>query len=249
MLNNMMAASYMLRGLRLITKSGLRRFVVMPLLINIIIFTGTIWLGGHYFEQLMIWINQHLPSWLHWLQWLLWLVFGLFSIIIIFYTFTTFANLIAAPFNNLLAEKIELYLTGSAPPTATKWWDIIKSIPVAFLRQIKLLIYYLLRSAILWVLLIIPVVHVFAIAAWFLFTAWMASLQYLDYPMDNNQISFAQMRKLLGQKRMAAWSFGTVTMLFTMVPVLNFLAMPAAVAGATLFWVEEFKNNKEMSKQ
>ena len=140
MLNNMVAASYMLRGLQLITKPGLRRFVIMPLLINIIIFSGTIWLGGHYFEQLMTWINQHLPNWLHWLQWLLWLVFGLLSMIIIFYTFTTFANLVAAPFNNLLAEKIELYLTGIAPPTATGWWDIVKSIPVAFMRQIKLLI-------------------------------------------------------------------------------------------------------------
>ena len=66
--------------------------------------------------------------------------------------------------------------------------------------------------------------------------------------MDNNQISFAQMRKLLGQKRLSALSFGTVTMLFTMVPVLNFLAMPAAVAGATLFWVEEYKGKITISK-
>lgn len=241
MLNNVSAASYMLRGLQLITQPSLRRFVIIPFIINLLIFSGSIWLGGHYFEQLMMWINQHLPSWLHWLQWLLWIVFGLFSLIILFYTFTTLANLIAAPFNALLAEKIEIYLTGTAPPTATTWWDIMKSIPMAFMRQIKLLIYYLLRSIGLWLLLFIPVVHVFAVVAWFFFTAWMASLQYLDYPMDNNQISFAQMRKLLGQKRLSALSFGTMTMLFTMVPVLNFIAMPAAIAGATLFWVEEFK--------
>jgi len=247
MLNSITAASYMLRGLKLITEPVLRRFVIIPFIINLLIFTGIVWLSSHYLDQLMQWITQHLPGWLHWLQWLLWLLFGLVGIVVVFYSFTTFANLIAAPFNSLLAERVELYLTGHAPPTATGWWDILQAIPVALLRQIKLLIYYLLRSVVLWVLMFIPVVHIFAVVAWFLFTAWMACLQYMDYPMDNHHISIIDMRKLLAQKRVSALGFGTMTMLFTMVPVLNFFAMPAAVAGATLFWVEEFKSlgNKE----
>jgi CysZ protein len=36
-----------------------------------------------------------------------------------------------------------------------------------------------------------------------------------------------------------AWGFGGLVMLCTMIPVVNFFVMPAAVAGATLIWVRE----------
>ena len=35
-------------------------------------------------------------------------------------------------------------------------------------------------------------------------------------------------------------SFGGMTLLLTSIPFVNFLAMPAAVAGATLLWLEQF---------
>ena len=41
------------------------------------------------------------------------------------------------------------------------------------------------------------------------------------------------------QKRWQSLSFGGVVYLVLLVPVVNLLMMPAAVAGATLFWVRE----------
>lgn len=245
MLNNVTAVGYLLRGLKLITKPALRKFVIIPFIINLIIFSCAVWVGSYYFDQLIQMTNQHLPSWLQWLQWVLWLIFGLLSIVIVFYSFTIFANVIAAPFNGLLAEQIEIYLTGIAPPTPTRWQDVLKSLPIAFMRQMKLLMYYLLRSVVLWLLMFIPIINGVAIGVWFLFTAWMACLQYMDYPMDNHRISFHDMRQLLAEKRLAALSFGAMIILFTMIPILNFLVMPAGVAGATLFWVEEFKSHRK----
>ena len=113
--NPLDGAGYLLRGLGLIAKPGLRPFVLVPLAVNIVVFSLLIWLGVDQFELLM---DRFLPSsngWLAWLRWLLWPLFAIALVLIVFYTFTVIANLIAAPFNGLLAEKVERYLGGEIP--------------------------------------------------------------------------------------------------------------------------------------
>ena len=73
---------------------------------------------------------------------------------------------------------------------------------------------------------------------WFLFTAWMMAIEYGDYPMGNHDIIFKQQREKFADNRQLAFGFGTGVMLLTMIPVVNFLAMPVAVAGATRLYVE-----------
>ena len=51
--------------------------------------------------------------------------------------------------------------------------------------------------------------------------------QYIDYPADNHK------------KRWQSLGFGGIVYLVLLIPVVNLLMMPAAVAGATLFWVRE----------
>jgi len=67
---------------------------------------------------------------------------------------------------------------------------------------------------------------------------WMLALQYTDYPMGNHGLNFTEERQLLKQNKQLAWGFGAGILLITFVPVLNFLAMPAGVAGATALWVD-----------
>ncbi len=67
----------------------------------------------------------------------------------------------------------------------------------------------------------------------------MTFVQYIDYPADNNKMSWTEMMVWLRQRRWQSLSFGAVTYAALLVPVLNLLIMPAAVAGATLFWVRE----------
>ena len=76
---------------------------------------------------------------------------------------------------------------------------------------------------------------------WFAFAAWMMAIQYCDYPMDNNQVGFKQMKQLLAERRWAALGFGSLIQLGMLVPGLNLILMPSAVIGATIFWVEQYK--------
>ena len=66
-------------------------------------------------------------------------------------------------------------------------------------------------------------------------------IEYVDYPMANHLLHFSTQRRLLRSRRFLALGFGGGSLLLTMIPLLNFLAMPVSVAGATALWVGELK--------
>lgn len=106
-------------------------------------------------------------------------------------------------------------------------------------REARKLAYFAPRALALLILSFIPVVNLVAAPLWLLFGIWMMAVQYIDYPADNNKMSWSEMMAWLRQRRWQSLSFGAVTYAALLVPVLNLLIMPAAVAGATLFWVRE----------
>ncbi|MET0045681.1 MAG: sulfate transporter CysZ [Candidatus Thiodiazotropha sp. 6PLUC3] len=239
--NPVSGASYLLRGVGLLSKPGIRPFVLIPLLINVLVFSLLIWLGIDQFEQLM---NRFLPddeSWLAWLRWLLWPLFAIAIVLMVFYTFTVIANLIAAPYNGLLAEKVELYLGGELPNQTSGAKQLMREVLPSILSELRKLSYFLLRAIPLLILFLIPVINVAAPFLWLLFSAWFLALEYGDYPMANHNLSFKQQHKRLKRARMSSLAFGGGLTLMMMVPLLNFVAMPAAVAGATLFWREQLQ--------
>ena len=90
---------------------------------------------------------------------------------------------------------------------------------------------------------LIPVVNLIAPVLWVVFGSWLLSLEYFDYPMGNHDIVFAEEKRYLGERRGIALGFGGGVMVMTSIPVVNFVTMPIAVAGATLLWVEQLQNS------
>ena len=182
-----------------------------------------------------------LPNWLAWLSWLLWLLFALLAGVVVFFTFTVIANIIGSPFNGLLAEAVERLLTGQEPPASGSLAEAVRDAPRAILDELRKLGYFLLWAIPLLILFWIPGLNLAAPFLWALFSAWMLALEYGDYPMGNHAMSFGEQRRLLRGKPLLALGFGGTTLLATMVPLLNLVVMPAAVAGATKLWVEQLK--------
>ena len=237
-------AHYLFEGLRLIRAPGLRRYVVIPLLVSTLVFSGAFLALSHWLDILIKLLLDYLPSWLNWLRYLLWPVFALMGVLIVFYTFSVLTNLIAAPFNGLLAEAVEKHLTGQVVDT-DGWKTIVRDIIPSLLSELRKLLYFLLRAIPLGLLFLIPAINVAAPFIWALFSAWMLVIEYMDYPMANHLLHFSAQRKLLRQRRLLAYGFGGSSLLMTLIPVINFLAMPASVAGATALWVREFKGLEE----
>jgi len=229
--------AYLLEGVRLLRKPGLRRFVLMPLLINVLLFGGLIGLAYGWVDDSSRYLVAKLPDWLHWLSYLVIPVFVLTSLVVIFYGFSIVANLIAAPFNGMLAEAVECHLTGRR--LEGDWRQLLRDVLPSILSELRKLLYFALRALPLLVLLLVPLVNVAASVLWVLFSAWMMTVQYVDFPMANHGLFFKDQRARLRKRPLLAWSFGGLVMLATLVPVLNFFVMPAAVAGATVLWVRE----------
>ncbi|AWH89672.1 sulfate transporter CysZ [Limnobaculum parvum] len=229
---------YITQGFKLVTLPGIKRFVILPLLINILLIGGAFW---WLYSQLGEWIPtlmSYVPNWLQWLSYLLWPVSVITILLIFGYLFSTIANWIAAPFNGLLAEKLEAKLTGKPLPDTS----IIKDIPRIMKREWLKLAYYLPRALLLLVLYFIPGVgQTLFPVLWFLFSSWMLSIQYNDYPFDNHKVSFKDMKLTLSQEKVRNIQFGAVVSLFTMIPFLNLFIMPVAVCGATAMWVERYR--------
>ncbi|MEA3292677.1 MAG: sulfate transporter CysZ, partial [Pseudomonadota bacterium] len=76
-MNNFLAgARYLLRGFRLIGRRGIRRYVAIPLAINVLLFAGLLWFLGDRFGVLTDWLLGFVPEWLGWLLWLFWILFS-----------------------------------------------------------------------------------------------------------------------------------------------------------------------------
>ena len=230
---------YLGAGLRLILQPGLRLFVLLPLTINLLLFAGLIVLAVQQFEHWLNLLMPDLPAWLGFLDYLLWPLFVVLLLLILFFGFSLVANLIAAPFNSFLAEKVETVLRGRdvAPPFSGG--ELLAMVPRTLLRELRKLGYFLPRTLALLALSLIPGVNVIAAPLWLLFGVWMMAVQYIDYPADNHQMGWPEMLAWLRAKRWQCLGFGAATYAALLIPGLNILLMPAAVAGATVFWVRE----------
>ena len=51
------------------------------------------------------------------------------------------------------------------------------------------------------------------------------------------------MKNALGNQRTQSLTFGGLVTCCTFVPVINLLIMPVAVCGATVMWVENYRND------
>lgn len=232
---------YFTEGWRLISRPGIKRYVVLPLLVNVLLMGSAFW---WLFSQLGQWIPSlmsHIPSWLQWLSYLLWPLTVVTVLLVFSYLFSTITNLISAPFCGLLAEQLEKSLTGQPLPD-TGILGIVKDLPRIMSREWRKLMYYLPRALVLVLLFFVPGIgQTVAPLLWFLFSAWMLAIQYCDYPFDNHKISFADMRKALRARRADNLQFGALVSLFTMIPILNLVILPVAVCGATAMWVDHYR--------
>ncbi|EFX92460.1 putative sulfate transport protein CysZ [Actinobacillus ureae] len=233
---------YFIYGWRLMLQRKLLPFVLIPIAINSVLMIALLWFFIGNIVGWADWIVSFMPSWLDWLTIIL-VPLAVLSLIMLFYfTFTTITNFIAAPFNALLAEKVELQLTGEQLNNMTMT-EMLKDVPHMLKREWQKMMYSIPRFIALFLLSFVPVIgQTIVPVLTFVFGAWLLAIQYCDYSFDNHKISFKRMRNALGQRKILNFTFGTFVSIFTALPFVNLVVMPVAVCGATAMWVEEYRN-------
>ncbi|MGY6275138.1 sulfate transporter CysZ [Methylomonas sp. MgM2] len=224
--NPVLALSCLLQGVKLLNHPGLRKYLLIPMFINFVLYTGAFVVGYHSVSAL---IHEFIPEWLSWISWILWPLFFVSFLVIGFFTFTLIANLIAAPYYSQLSAKALQIVLGQEAPIVEQPWNKV------FLGELNRIGYLVVRTLPLLLLFLIPVVNLIAPVLWAIFAAWGFAMEYMAYPLENRGLSFSDQKQFLQQSRWGALSFGGVAGLALTLPLVNFLIGQAAVIGATIY--------------
>ena len=235
---------YLLHGAVLLPRKGIRIHLIVPLLINIVLFVAGSWL---LFSQLSGFVDGYtsgLPDWelIAGLMILIKIVIFTAAMTVVFIGVSMIALLVAAPFNAVLAKSVEKQLLGEFVNEYELSSSIMAQIPHLLMEEVRKLIYFIVRAIPLLILFVIPVINIAAPALWLLFGAWMLAITYTAYPLENHEIPFKNQHAIVKQKRWATFGFGVAVLLVTMIPIVNLVVMPAAVAGATVLYTKELKS-------
>ena len=223
------------KALRIIRRPALRRFIVLPALVSLLIIATGSWFTLGYLTTLAEAFANWLPDWLSFLDAVLAPLLYLIGILVAAWVFALLAVLISSPFLGLLSAAVERELgVGAHQSGASVWVELISSLG----REGRKLIYHLPRLLLVFVITLIPAVNVVSPLLWLLFGAWTLAVQFCDYPGENRGLPFADTLRRLKANRAAALSFGLCASLAMAIPLLNFLLIPVAVAGGTLLMRE-----------
>ncbi|MGB3622612.1 sulfate transporter CysZ [Ketobacter sp. MCCC 1A13808] len=246
--------SYVGEGFALARQPGLRPYLVVPLIMNFLLFGVSGYLVMSYaYEWIAGWgAAVDLWSWLDWLEPVIdqllgalkWVIFAVIILGLLFImgsTFTMFTHLLVSPFIGILGEKAELALHEPSYPQHTLGQIALRTIT----RECRKMLYWIVRAAglalISVILYFIPVVNAAVPVLWFLFGSWILAMQYIDVAADNNGIPFKDLLMLMQKHRTSVMAFGAVIMALTSIPIVNLFIIPVAVCGGIVFWVKKIQ--------
>jgi CysZ protein len=227
----MQGVQLFIEGARVARKPGLAKYSWLPALLSLAIIVTGVGLAFGYIGEFSSYLAALLPGWLEFLSIVLMPLIYLLTVLIGGWLFGFLAVLIASPFLGDLSIEVEATQFETAPAHDPSFLHGMVS---ALGREVRKLGYYLPRLLVVLALSLIPIVNTAAPILWFLFGAWTLAIQFCDYPTENRGQPFRNTLHLLKANRTAALGYGSCATLALAIPVVNFLAIPVAVAGGTL---------------
>ncbi len=233
--------SYPVRALNFIRKKpGLLKYVLIPFLINLIIFSLTVYFGFDLFDHLL---HIYAPSNDVWygaaLYYLAWIVAMLISAVAVFFSFTVVGNLIASPFNELLSEKAETICLGEGGTEPFRWRKFLAESWSAIAVELKKMAVFIGCMLALLLINFLPGVGtmLYAVLAPLL-TLFFLVVEYMAFVLMRKQMSFREQRQYIFQHPVMMLGFACSLFCLLAIPFVQFFCIPLAVVGATLVWCD-----------
>jgi CysZ protein len=217
---------------------GLKRFLLLPMLLDLLVFVGLYALAWDQSQEMLMQIADKGDTW-YWiaLYRALLVVVVILLLLLVGLCTALLAGVVAAPFNDLLAERT-LNIVDGEPNESFSVIRLGQDVSRSIIQQIRKLVFIVCCASVLFLLQFVPgLILVIQFFLYPLFTAFTASLEFMDYGMERRRLRFKQKRKFLMRHSGAVMGFGGSSALLLMVPVLNVLAMPVLVVAGTLMYL------------
>lgn len=211
-------------------------WTALPAVITLAILAGVAWLGLSVLDTPVERLVAPLPDAIEgWVAQILDVLLIALVVIAGYFVFFAVATVLAAPFNEMLSESLEVELTGVEPPgfsALTFVRDLFVGIAHAGRRTGG---YLAAVSAVFFIGMLIPVVGpLIATAATAWLTARAAAWDAMDAVFARKGASYDDKRAVLRRHRRRWLGLGAAIALLLLVPGLNLVALSAGAAGATL---------------
>ncbi len=225
---------------------GLLGYCILPGLINFVLFVAALVLFWDLWPsvkgEFMQWMGTGHGWFVGWLikilESLLWLVYVIMGLIVSFALVYLLGNLVSAPFNDILSERVEELYTGvPAPRFGLK--RFFKSMWLAITEELKRLGFYLVVLLLIQLFNLLPVVgSAVSVILGGIFSAFFLALEYVSLPMARRFYKFQDWIGTVRRNLSLSLGFGTVSGALLWVPLLNFVVIPISVVSGTLLFCD-----------
>jgi CysZ protein len=152
-------------------------------------------------------------------------------LVIGFFAYLPLATLIAAPFNESIAEAVERRLGGAEPPPFS-FGRFLGDLGRGIAHAIRSLVRYLMLAAAVFVASFLPVIGpAIALVGGGYLAARFAAYDSLDATLSRWRWSYQRKQELLRRRRALCMGLGALVAGLLVVPVLNALALSLGAAG------------------
>ena len=217
------------QGLAALARPGLRRYVAVPLAINVALFSLALyWLMARLADL----VDGLFPWWLAWLEWLLWPLVALLAMFLVLFSFARVCNVVAAPFTARLCR----VLLRAQPHTPLaracargRGRGAFASVGHEALKLGLFLLWFVPLS----LLSLVPFLGLPAALTLVVVSVYWNALEYIDYPLSEAGVPLRGLRRHIRRRPALMLGFGVAQTLLVLCPVLNLASAPAGAAGAT----------------
>jgi len=190
--------------------------------------------------------NTEAGFWLRFLHTALLIIGFLLTLFVCYLLFTILGNIVTAPFNEEISQRVEEIVTGKTEHKMGFWEDAYISIK----GEVQKLIFYLLILLLIFILNFVPVIgSVFSAILGFIFSCYYNSLDFLDYPMTRKKMRFRDKLKVTSSGRLVTYGFGLTAFLLMFLPVINVFMKPILVVSGTSLFYEKGYSSREIFRK
>lgn len=239
---------------------SLWRWAILPAAINLVVFAAAFAIFLYFYADLFSFATSFLildppQSWVAWLwvaplrllAWMVGLLLILTALVVLFLTFLIIGTAIASPFLDVLSQRVEEIVTGRVSEDKTTLLGALRNIGGSILLELRKLGFFVAVQAALILLGLIPFLTPLTVLAATIFTMLFLPMEYASFSMDRRQMPFKTRRALIWRQRWLMLGFGAAGFLTLLIPLLNFVCLPALVVGGTLLFLHVEDNSGSVS--
>jgi CysZ protein len=226
------------------------KWAILPAAVNLVVFAAAFAVFLVFYDDLFTRATGFLileppQSWIAWLwvaplrllAWMIGLLLILTALVVLFFAFLVLGTAIASPFLDILSQRVEEIVTGRVSEDKTTLLGALRNIGGSIVLELRKLGFFVIVQVALFLLGLIPLLTPLTVVAATFFTMLFLPMEYASFAMDRRQMPFPTQRSLIWRQRWLMLGFGAAGFLTLLIPLLNFVCLPALVVGGTLLFL------------